>query len=126
MQQEYYEVTEADFACTEEEMYEIAGTGLAAIEEIKEAEALEAIFKKECFASEFSDMPWYAKAFYWFKTLVCLCFKWYNGSYLNDSFPIVYWNEYGGHEGGSNWDACWIEAGIFTNWKVCIMSDSSY
>jgi len=126
MQQEYYEVTEKDFEYTEEEMWNEAGTGMAEFEEQRQSEALESIFKANCFMDEFTSLPMHLMFFYWLKTFLCLCFNFTNGSYLSDSIEVVAFNEHSGHEGGTDWDCCWVERGIFKNWNVCVCGDSSY
>lgn len=90
--------------------------------------ALKALFKRKSFCDEWEDFRFYEKWFYWFKILICLLFDWTNGSYLDDSTDCLYWNQQpsSGEYSGYEWESLWVEHGFFKNWKVCIMSDSSY
>jgi hypothetical protein len=78
---------------------------------------------------EFTELPWYSKAFYWFKALCCLLLNRTGGSYLvSGSCQITFWNLHpsGGEYSGYDWTAIWIMPGVFSDWNVCIAGDSSY
>lgn len=127
MDNNYYEVTEADFILTEEEMWEEGMRGLMEYEtEDLPLEAIECLFKRQDWSWELNDMPWYEKSFYWLKTLICLCFRRLRGAYLDDYFPVLTWNEVSNGEiGGTSWQCCWVGNGIFKNWQVQIGNDGT-
>jgi hypothetical protein len=87
-------------------------------------QAVRSMFIKKCVADDFDfECKW----FYWFKSLVCLLLNRTNGSYLKGS-AICYFNGRNscGEYSGCDWEACWVEEGIFKNWRVCVITDSSY
>lgn len=91
-------------------------------------QAIKYLFNRKHLADDLFDYSnWWTVSFYWIKTLICLFFKRTNGTYLT-GFQVVFWNvrESCGEYSGQEWDAYWVEYGIFKNWNVCIMSDSSY
>lgn len=113
----------------DEQLYKDFSEGMMAWDEIRRKKAIKALFTKNGINDEFNDLRWFEKPFYWVKTLVCLLLKRTGGSYLNNNaFCIATWDEHPscGEYSGYDWDSCWIEIGLFKNWRVCICSDSSY
>lgn len=102
--------------------------GLNAWEEHKRRKAIKNMFKKKSFDDQFKDWNYVQRILYWVKTIICLLLKRTHGSYLNNSVCVINWDFYPscGEYDGYNWTACWVEIGLFKNWKVCICSDSSY
>jgi hypothetical protein len=115
---------------TEEEMQQALSEGLDAWDEHRRKQALKHMFKRKNlvgdFYYDFRKKPW-AIAFYWLKALICILLKRTNGDYFN-AHDICMWDQRPacGEYDGWDWECCWVEEGVFKNWRVCIMGDSSY
>jgi len=92
-------------------------------------EALKHAFKRHHISDDLTDYGWPLRIFYWLKTVICLLLGRLSGDYLKtNAFEIIWFNQRPavGENCGYDWQSCWVEPGIFKNWQVCIISDSSY
>lgn len=95
-------------------------------DEYKRHRALKALFQKGTRGCDVRHLNCVGRAFFWFKTLICLLLNRTNGSYLDvNSIYILAYDECSGGEGGSSWDGVWVGDKIFSKWEVCISCDGT-
>lgn len=111
---------------TEDEMWDEAMKGKIEWEDHMRIEAIECLFSKSTLDDEYKELSLLLRIFYWVKCFLCLCLDRTWGSYLNGSISMVVWNFHSnGYDGGQSWMGCWVEKGIFKNWRVCVTSDGT-
>lgn len=112
----------------EDEDWQAAMDGLMKWEKFQQKQAFKYLFNKKSFDDEFKEQRFYQRWFYWLKTLVCLKMGWVNGSYLNDSINVHHWDEECcATQDGTyySWWSCWVEIGVFKNWRVDVSRDGT-
>lgn len=112
----------------EDKMWQDAMSGLMAWDVFQKKQAEKYLLKKSSFCEEFKELRWYERWFYWVKTFICLKLNLTGGSYLNDAINTHCWDESScGTQDGTyySWYGCWVEMGLFKNWKVQVASDGT-
>lgn len=113
---------------TDQEMWDEAMKGVMKWQDYQERQAVKELFKKSSFNDEFKELPWYKMGFYWLKTFICLKLGRTDGSYVGDAINVHYWDhETCGTQDGTyqSWWSCWVEMGVFKNWKVVVSRDGT-